>query len=58
VIWTLRRNDGTVLGSVGHDGRNAGQFHAIHSMTEDSVGNLYTGEVETGKRIQKFMIVK
>jgi len=58
VIWTLRRNDGTVLGSVGHDGRNAGQFHAIHSMTEDSAGNLYTGEVETGKRIQKFTIVK
>jgi hypothetical protein len=58
VIWTLRRNDGTVLGSVGHDGRNAGQFHAIHSMTEDSAGNLYTGEVETGKRIQKFVIVK
>jgi DNA-binding beta-propeller fold protein YncE len=58
VIWTLRRSDGSVLGSTGHDGRNAGQFHAIHSMTEDSAGNLYTGEVETGKRIQKFMIVK
>jgi DNA-binding beta-propeller fold protein YncE len=58
VIWTLRRSDGTVLGSIGHDGRNAGQFHAVHSMTEDSVGNLYTGEVETGKRLQKFMIVK
>ncbi len=58
VIWTLRRNDGAVLGSFGHDGRNAGQFHAIHQMTEDSVGNLYTGEVETGKRIQKFVLVK
>jgi DNA-binding beta-propeller fold protein YncE len=58
VIWTLRRSDGTVLGSTGHNGRNAGQFHAIHSLVSDSAGNLYTGEVETGKRIQKFLLVK
>jgi len=58
MIWTLRRSDGEVLGSFGHDGRNAGQFHAVHSMTSDSAGNIYTGEVETGKRIQKFMLVK
>jgi len=57
VIWTLRRSDGTVLGSTGHDGRNAGQFHAIHQLVSDSAGNLYTGEVETGKRIQKFLLV-
>ena len=58
MIWTLRRSDGEVLGSFGHDGRNAGQFHAVHSMTSDSAGNIYTGEVETGKRIQKFALVK
>jgi len=58
VIWTLRRSDGEVLGSFGHDGRNAGQFHAVHSMTSDSAGNIYTGEVETGNRIQKFVLVK
>ena len=58
VIWTLRRSDGAVLGSTGHNGRNAGQFHAIHSMVSDSAGNIYTGEVETGKRIQKFLLVK
>lgn len=57
VIWTLRRSDGTILGSFGHDGRNAGQFHAVHSMTSDSSGNIYTGEVETGKRLQKFVLV-
>lgn len=57
VIWTLRRSDGTILGSFGHDGRNAGQFHAVHSMTSDSAGNIYTGEVETGKRLQKFVLV-
>jgi hypothetical protein len=58
VVWTLRRSDGKILGSFGHDGRNAGQFHAVHSMTSDSAGNIYTGEVETGKRIQKFTLVK
>jgi DNA-binding beta-propeller fold protein YncE len=58
VIWTLRRSDGAVLGTTGHDGRNAGQFHAIHQLVSDSAGNLYTGEVETGKRIQKFVLAR
>jgi DNA-binding beta-propeller fold protein YncE len=58
VIWTLRRSDGSVVGMMGHDGRNAGQFHAIHQLVSDSKGNLYTGEVETGKRIQKFVLAK
>jgi hypothetical protein len=57
VVWTLRRSDGTVLGMFGHNGRNAGQFHAIHQLVSDSAGNLYEGEVETGKRIQKFVLV-
>jgi hypothetical protein len=46
-----------VVGMTGHNGRNAGQFHAIHQLVSDSAGNLYTGEVETGKRIQKFLLV-
>jgi len=58
VIWTLRRSDGSVVGIMGHDGRNAGQFHAIHQLVSDSAGNLYTGEVETGKRLQKFLLAK
>jgi hypothetical protein len=57
VIWTLLRNDGSVLGQTGHNGRNAGQFHWVHQMASDSEGNLYTGEVDTGKRIQKFVLV-
>ena len=58
VIWTLRRADGTVVGTTGHAGRNAGQFHHIHVIVSDSKGNLYTGEVETGRRVQKFAIVR
>jgi DNA-binding beta-propeller fold protein YncE len=58
VIWTLRRSDGAILGSTGHAGRNAGQFHHVHEVVADSTGNLYTGEVETGKRVQKFIPMK
>lgn len=58
VIWTLRRSDGATLGSTGHAGRNAGQFHHVHEVVADSSGNLYTGEVETGKRVQKFILTK
>jgi hypothetical protein len=56
VIWTLRREDGAVLGQTGHNGRNAGQFHWLHQLASDSHGDLYTGEVDTGKRIQKFLL--
>jgi len=57
VIWTLLRSDGSVQGTTGHAGRNAGQFHHVHTIASDSSGNLYTGEVETGRRIQKFALV-
>jgi hypothetical protein len=56
VIWTVRREDGAVAGQTGHNGRNAGQFHWVHQIVSDSHGNLYTGEVDTGKRIQKFVL--
>jgi len=56
VIWTLRRDDGTVVGQTGHNGRNAGQFHWVHQIVSDLQGNLYTGEVDTGKRIQRFVL--
>ncbi len=57
VIWAVRREDGTVLGQTGHNGRNAGQFHWLHQLVSDSRGDLYTGEVDTGKRIQKFVLL-
>ena len=44
----------TVLGRVGRPGRWAGQFHAVHNIAIDSQGNLYTTEVNTGQRVQKF----
>jgi sugar lactone lactonase YvrE len=45
------------VGSIGDNGRMAGQFHFIDGVATDSKGNVYTGEVETGKRVQKFLPV-
>jgi len=45
-----------VVGSFGRNGRNAGQFHWVHAMAVDAKGNVYTAEVDTGKRIQKFRL--
>ncbi len=55
VIETVRRKDGSVVGSFGRQGRNAGEFHYLHAAAFDSRGNLYTGEVDTGKRLQKWV---
>lgn len=56
-VWILRREDMEVVGSFGHGGRQAGQFNWVHNITSDSFGNLYTAEVNTGKRVQKFVPV-
>ena len=56
VIWIVRRADDSVVSSFGHNGRNAGQFHWVHQSAMDSQGNYYTGEVDTGKRVQKFTL--
>jgi hypothetical protein len=58
MVWILNRNDGTLAGSFGGNGRYAGQLHWIDSIAMDSKGNVYTGEVEDGKRIQKFVPTK
>jgi hypothetical protein len=43
-----------VLGRVGRPGRFAGQFHVVHNVAVDAQGNVYTTEVNTGQRVQKF----
>jgi hypothetical protein len=53
-VWTLRRKTGDILDRFGRNGRNAGQFHWVHNLAVDSKGNIYTAEVDTGKRVQKF----
>jgi len=55
-VWIQDRKEGTVAGSIGDNGRMAGQFHWIDAIAMDSKGNIYTGEVDTGKRAQKFVL--
>jgi hypothetical protein len=56
-VRILKREDGSVVGRFGGGGRNAGQFHWVHTMAIDKLGNIYTGEVDNAKRIQKFKLV-
>ncbi|MBU2979297.1 hypothetical protein [Alteromonas sp. C1M14] len=55
-IWILWHQTYEVLGSFGRPGRYAGQFTWLHSVVADSQGNLYTSEVSTGRRVQKFVL--
>jgi sugar lactone lactonase YvrE len=41
--------------SFGRIGRYAGQFVFLHNVAVDSRGNVYTAEVGTGRRVQKFV---
>ena len=54
LLRILQRSDGKVVGGFGRSGRQAGNFHWVHSIAVDSKGNIYTGEVDNGKRVQKF----
>ena len=57
VVWILDRQSGKTLGHFGGNGKYAGQLHWINAIGMDSKGNIYTGEVEEAKRIQKFLAV-
>jgi hypothetical protein len=54
-VLTLERETGQVVRTLGRPGRYAGEFHWVHDLAIDSQGNLYAGEVDTGKRVQKFV---
>ncbi len=53
-VLTLDRQSGAVVGTLGRSGRYAGEFHWVHDLAIDSQGNLFAGEVDNGKRVQKF----
>jgi sugar lactone lactonase YvrE len=57
-IHILLRESGREVGAFGRQGRNAGEFHWVHTMAIDSHGNIYTGDVDTGKRVQRFRRVR
>ena len=55
VVWILDRETLTVRDHFGRMGMYAGQFHRLHNLAVDSRGNLYTTEVNSGQRVQKFV---
>ncbi|HEV2276486.1 MAG TPA: hypothetical protein VGR96_20095, partial [Acidobacteriaceae bacterium] len=48
-IYVLNRSSLEELGRLGRSGRTPGDFHWLHQVSLDSQGNIYTGEVDTGK---------
>src|SRR5438552_2098632 len=56
VVWIVNRADGKTLGHFGFFSHAGGGFHWLHMVATDSKGNVYTGEVDTGKRVQRFLI--
>ena len=54
-IWFLNRADGTLVGEMGTMADNGGQFFGLHMIAVDTDGNIYTGEVFTGQRVQRFV---
>lgn len=56
-IWIHDRRTGAYVGQIGSPGRMAGQFHWLDGIAMDSLGNIYTGEVDDGKRVQKFVLM-
>jgi DNA-binding beta-propeller fold protein YncE len=57
-VWILRRSDLEIVGEFGRGGRQLGQFLRPHGMSADSQGNLYVGEASTGRRVQKFTLIR
>ncbi len=54
-IWILDRKSLAPLDSFGRPGVAPGEFYVLHHMNVDAKGNLYTTEVQDGKRAQKFV---
>jgi DNA-binding beta-propeller fold protein YncE len=55
-VRVIKRETGETAGAFGRNGRGAGEFHWIHNLAVDSKGNIFTTEVDTGKRAQKFLL--
>jgi sugar lactone lactonase YvrE len=57
-IWFVDRVSGKTVGRLGSMGENGGQFFGLHMVATDSRGNIYTGEVFNGERVQRFVPVR
>ncbi len=57
-VRIIERATGEKIGSFGRPGRQAGDFHWVHNIAIDSQGSVYTSEVDTGKRAQRFVRIQ
>jgi DNA-binding beta-propeller fold protein YncE len=46
----------TQIGTIGMRGSKPGDFDIVHHMAADSKGNLYTAEIVTNRRAQRFVL--
>jgi sugar lactone lactonase YvrE len=53
-VRIVARASKETLGRFGRPGRQIGQFTALHNIAVDRQGNIFTSEVNTGQRVQKF----
>jgi hypothetical protein len=53
-VRIVDRSSKETLARFGRPGRQVGQFTALHNVAVDRQGNIYTSEVNTGQRVQKF----
>jgi DNA-binding beta-propeller fold protein YncE len=54
-IAVVNRKSMTVLYQFGQRSAAPGNFRGLHNLAVDSRGNIYTGEVAPGARLQKFV---
>ena len=57
-VHILDHASGKILSSFGRPGHWLGNFTHGHAIAVDSRGNLYVAETDTGRRMQKFTLVK
>ncbi len=55
-IHIIDREAMVIESFFGRRGRTSGQFHWVHNLVVDSMGNFYTAEVSQGRRAQKFVV--
>jgi hypothetical protein len=57
-VHIVVRESGERISSFGRPRRNAGDFHWIQNISIDTQGSVYTSELDTGKRAQRFARVR
>jgi DNA-binding beta-propeller fold protein YncE len=54
-VVVVNRRTLDIVDSFGSRGSQPGNFQGLHNVAADSKGNLYTAEVQPGRRAQKFV---